>query len=491
MVSKYGNTYRDMFIEGLKEAEAFPGALRFLWRAKHKGYQLFIVSHKTKFSHHDSTVNLREHAFKWLEEKNIYSELGVGLIERVYFLSTQKEKVETFNLLNLDVIIDDLTEVTEHPLLDEKINPIHFGGDKFPSWLGVENYLLGDINESDCCRLIQELSLGIPISCKAYQGGGNSSVWRAEIRNSLPLAIKFYHNDLNRKDRREVEAFALNFMSQYGVENIPKIVSTDKALDATLFGHIDAKNINKLDENKVGAILNFIEKLKVAKENSKTNHPLASAACLSGEDVVEQVNSRLFNLKDACLVNPDLDVFISGSFIPFFQLLIIWAKVKWPNKGGFRKPLDVNKQILTPSDLGVHNMMEDNEGNIYFIDFEYFGLDDPVKTTSDFLWHPKNKINIRLGKMWVINMVNLLSWNDPNFRKRLAVSWPLYGLCWCLIMLNEFHEINWQARMQAKGLSKSENSKIRLEQLTKSAELLNFIKSNYQEFPYLENFNDG
>ena len=81
--------------------------------------------------------------------------------------------------------------------------------------------------------------------------------------------------------------------------------------------------------------------------------------------------------------------------------------------------------------------------------------------------------------------------NDPDFRQRLAVSWPLYGLCWCLIMLNEFHEINWQARMQAKGLSKSESSKIRLEQLTKSAELLNFIKSNYQEFPYLENFNDG
>ena len=47
--------------------------------------------------------------------------------------------------------------------------------------------------------------------------------------------------------------------------------------------------------------------------------------------------------------------------------------------------------ILSPSDIGFHNTLK-CRNKIFFIDFEYFGLDDPIKITSDFIIHPGNNL---------------------------------------------------------------------------------------------------
>jgi len=474
-----------VYSEAVVNAEAFPGVFRFLWRARLKGYQLFIVSHKTKFAHHDSSKNLRTPALKWLKEKNFFNRSSSSLIDEVYFLSTLEEKIEKFNKLNLDVLIDDLKEVVEHPLLEPKIKSFHFGGEQFISWMGIENNLLGHIDEKDCYKLIEHVSMGDPSSCQAYKGGGNSSVWKVEMKDSLPLTIKYYHNDSTHNDRRVIEKLAISVMQKNGIENIPNIVSTDNDIEVSVFEHIDAKVIKTLNESKIKEVSVFIEKLNVVKEKIKSDFPLASAACLTGADIFKQINFRLLNFQNARLENDELDSFILDKFNPFLELLEKWAKENWPNKTEFSTPLGISKQTLTPSDIGAHNMLEDDVGNIYFIDFEYFGLDDPVKTTSDFLWHPKNKIDIEMGKYWVMLMTSIFNKTDPAFSQRLAISWPLYGLCWCLILLNEYRNNDWQKRIQSKGYLQDEYTAIKHEQLEKANNLLDFIKLNYQKFPYV------
>ena len=477
-------TQGHVYSEGIQDAQSFPGALRFIWRAKHKGYQLFIVSHKTEFSVYDSTLNLRKPALKWLEEKSLYSETQKSLFEGVYFTSAQNDKVEKINQLDLDVFIDDLMEITEHPLIKDNLNMVHFGKDSFPSWIMIENHLLGNIDETDCSHLIIDAGLGTPLGCMPYNKGGNSSVWKVDLENNYPLTIKFYHNDLLHNDRRKVEKFALEAMWQYGIKNIPKMMATDNIIEASIFKHLEAGVISDLDIRKLDEIVAFIEKLKDVKKGVGENFPLASAACLCGEDIVEQIDSRLLNLQQAISIDQDLNSFINKEFNPFCDLLTEWAKSNWPDNNKFNEPLEFNKQILTPSDLGVHNMLENDNGDIFFIDFEYFGLDDPAKTVSDFLWQPKNNINDELGNIWVNNMINLFSEEDPDFTRRLAISWPLYGLCWCLIMLNEFRDINWSRRKQSRGYDNSEFVRVKLQQLKKAKDLLDFIKINYKEFPY-------
>ncbi len=474
-----------VYSEAIENADAFPGVIRFLWRAKNKGHHVFIISHKTEVAHHDSKINLRNPALRWLKEQQLLPESNLGLIKEILFLSTQKEKIKKINELNLDVMIDDLIEIVEHPLLDNNIDTIHFGESVYSTWPSIENYLLKNIDVEDCYALIRQSSLGNPVSCQTCNEGGNSSVWKIELENSSPVTVKYYINDLSHADRRVTEMHANQIMRKYGIENIPNVLHSNKYLEISVFEHINASTVQCMNESKVDFVSNFIEKLKDVGGEYEVDFPLASAACLCGDDIVKQINSRLSNLQQACENNAELSKFINNALLPTADKIIEWSKLNWPSKQHFNLPIEKTYQILTPSDIGAHNMMEDSDGSIFFIDFEYFGFDDPVKTASDFLLHPKNKIDTKLGKIWVGRMKDLFSDTDADFMQRLAVSWPLYGVCWCLIMLNEFRNTDWQRRKLSKELSEEEHSKVKSEQLNKSAVLLQFIECNYKQFPYL------
>ena len=45
-------------------------------------------------------------------------------------------------------------------------------------------------------------------------------------------------------------------------------------------------------------------------------------------------------------------------------------------------------RTLIPSDLGAHNALRGADGKLYFLDFEYFGWDDPVTSIANFVMHP-------------------------------------------------------------------------------------------------------
>ena len=77
------------------------------------------------------------------------------------------------------------------------------------------------------------------------------------------------------------------------------------------------------------------------------------------------------------------------------------------------------------------------DGRLSFIDFEYFGWDDPVKLTADFLWHPAMQLSPEIASGWQNAMLKLFA-DDPDFAHRLNVAMPLYGMRWIMILLNEF-----------------------------------------------------
>ena len=74
---------------------------------------------------------------------------------------------------------------------------------------------------------------------------------------------------------------------------------------------------------------------------------------------------------------------------------------------------------------------------MYFIDFEFFGVDDPVKLISDTLQHPGSLISKNDNEYLKVNLNKIFS-NDFNFEKRFEILFPIFGLKWCLIMLNPF-----------------------------------------------------
>jgi hypothetical protein len=54
----------------------------------------------------------------------------------------------------------------------------------------------------------------------------------------------------------------------------------------------------------------------------------------------------------------------------------------------FDTPVEERWRSLCPPDFGFHNALRRASGELVFIDFDYFGWDDSVKVTCDFLLHP-------------------------------------------------------------------------------------------------------
>ncbi|MEM6797570.1 MAG: hypothetical protein AAF725_26620, partial [Acidobacteriota bacterium] len=99
--------------------------------------------------------------------------------------------------------------------------------------------------------------------------------------------------------------------------------------------------------------------------------------------------------------------------------------------------LDPQHRRLSPSDFGFHNALQDPEGRWSFVDFEYFGWDDPAKTLCDLLLHPRAGVPRRRRKSLVQARLRALP-GDLTLPHRLRAGYPLFAIQWSLILLNEF-----------------------------------------------------
>jgi hypothetical protein len=124
---------------------------------------------------------------------------------------------------------------------------------------------------------------------------------------------------------------------------------------------------------------------------------------------------------------------------------------------------------LIPADFGFHNAMRGPDGRVTFIDFEYFGWDDPVKLTADFLLHPAMKLPAAQQARFRRALCELHA-DDAHFSRRLRALTPLFALRWSLILLNEFLPERWSGRAFAKGADTWETAKSR--QLEKAVVML-------------------
>ena len=74
-----------------------------------------------------------------------------------------------------------------------------------------------------------------------------------------------------------------------------------------------------------------------------------------------------------------------------------------------------------------------------FIDFEYFGWDDPVKLVSDTAIHPGSDLPEAVARRLIERLSRDFEAEDPAFRGRVVtLLYPVFGMIWCLIILNDF-----------------------------------------------------
>ena len=72
-----------------------------------------------------------------------------------------------------------------------------------------------------------------------------------------------------------------------------------------------------------------------------------------------------------------------------------------------------------------------------FVDFEYFGWDDPAKLVAEALLHPGARMSDDARTMMGNGLRGVFD-SDPDFALRLEALFPCFGLRWALILLNVF-----------------------------------------------------
>ncbi len=115
----------------------------------------------------------------------------------------------------------------------------------------------------------------------------------------------------------------------------------------------------------------------------------------------------------------------------------------------FAAELPQEWRSLVPSDFGFHNSLRREDGSLAFVDFEYFGWDDPVKLTADILLHPGRPLARAAASTFSAGGGARSTARTDRSRGGSTAYLPLFGLRWVLILLNEFIPERWQRRVLA------------------------------------------
>ena len=101
----------------------------------------------------------------------------------------------------------------------------------------------------------------------------------------------------------------------------------------------------------------------------------------------------------------------------------------------FSRKMDDNQLRLSPVDFGPHNMIFKTDGTIIFIDFEYFGWDDPIKIVSNFVFHEGSIGLSRENKEYFLEQYKKKSSLSTNEIDRLDIALKLSEIDWISILL--------------------------------------------------------
>ena len=94
---------------------------------------------------------------------------------------------------------------------------------------------------------------------------------------------------------------------------------------------------------------------------------------------------------------------------------------------------------------------------------------EPVKLTADVLYHPGTLLTSRQRDRFR-NAALAIYGEDASFGARLEALYPLFGLRWALILLNEFLPNRWRLRVAAGETEPWAEAKTR--QLSRARELV-------------------
>jgi hypothetical protein len=273
-------------------------------------------------------------------------------------------------------------------------------------------------------------------------GGRNSQVFRVECDDGLVLAAKAYFQSAqDQRDRFGCEFRAFQFLKGQGVDAVPAPLAGDATYRIGIYEFVAGQSpaVEELGVAEVNQAVAFLRRLKALADAGGAGHfPPASEAYFSIEAILDNLAGRFRRLEEAAAEQPVLRDFLQDELLPARERAIRRCRDLCRESGVVEAAeLPASERTLSPSDFGFHNALRRPNGQLVFLDFEYFGWDDPAKSVSDFILHPGMRLSPELQRYFFSGMMAAFP-GVPGLRHRVRAVFPLFGLKWCAILLNEF-----------------------------------------------------
>ncbi len=321
------------------------------------------------------------------------------------------------------------------------------------------------------------------VSFHPVGGGGNNRVYRVELSDGSLCAAKFYPaQDEDPRDRLGAEFGGLSFLAEQDIGRaLPRPLAADREAGVALYEWIEGEAVSASDPtarkpgdvNQALAFLRELHRLRLAPGAEKL--PFASDPCFSGSGLATGIAALRRRLGEVADDHRPLREFLISQFDPAMKDAGEKAVQDYASAGmDFNADLPERNRTLSASDFGFHNVRRRADGSLVFLDFEYFGWDDPVKMTADIMLHPGTVLSADDESGFCQGLADI-NQEDETYGARFSTLFPLFGLRWCLIMLNEFLPERWFRRAYADEKRDRETAQAR--QLDKSGAMLRRVKN--------------
>jgi hypothetical protein len=324
--------------------------------------------------------------------------------------------------------------------------------------------------------------LGRPMRTIERIGAGrNSRVFRVTLGDGgadARVVIKFYRHDAgDTRDRLATEFGAVRFLWQNGVRVIPRAIADDRDHHCAIYEYIDGDAPERagIADADVDALVDFLTGMQAFRTRpGAAVLGAASEASFSLAALAAHVEARAERLRTTGQ-DAAVQQWISAVFTPLQREIFQWYDSAAAGAGQpLAVELEPDRRTLSPSDFGFHNAIRRQDGALAFVDFEYFGWDDPAKTVADFLLHPgmtlPDPLKRRFAERFLAACVFV-----PELAARARLVYPMFGLKWCVILLNDF----------LPDRATTATAETRAVQLQKADSLAARIRREYRDNPYL------
>lgn len=311
------------------------------------------------------------------------------------------------------------------------------------------------------------------LKCKGYRiktlkqlgGGINSAVFKAGAQSNIDYALKLYPKPTKNDPRNRclTELSFLNYLQYCQLKTTPKLEQSNAQDGWALLSWIEGKRPTKLETNDLKNISEFICAINVrSAQSARSELQPASEACKSIADLVECIAQRIKRLKSTIpgsKVEQEAVQWITERIEPCFRSVSQILLDIQPSCSHWK---DIGMQkIVSPSDMGIHNTLK-NEKGLYFLDFEYAGLDDLSKLAADWILQPEYLFTEEQEEVFSSLLASqMTSTIGDSWRARLDDIKPLIRIKWSLILLNRLqtHSLSKQHLQKSMAYLEKQNKK--------------------------------